>query len=106
MGEITNLVAVSGELNPKASVQGTVTSSKVSLRGVASIPEVIREVKRTPATRDELGMVIVCDNLNITEDGVLSVDVATSADPDNTKPITSAAVNTLVGNIDALLSSI
>lgn len=106
MGEITNLVAVSGELNPKASVRGTVTSSKVSLRGVASIPEVIREVKRIPATRDELGMVIVGDNLNITEDGVLSVDVATSADPDNTKPITSAAVNTLVGNIDALLTSI
>lgn len=69
MGEITNLVAVSGELNPKASVQGTVTSSKVSLRGVVSIPEVIREVKRTPATRDELGMVIVGDNRGIIATG-------------------------------------
>lgn len=106
MGQLTNLVTISGEINPKVSIQGTATSSKVSLRGVASIPEVIREVKRNPATREELGMIIVGDNLNITEEGVLSVDVATSADPDNTKPITSAAVNTLVGNIDALLSSI
>lgn len=40
------------------------------------------------------------------DSGVLSVDVATKAEEDNTKPITSAAVNTLVGNIDALLSTI
>lgn len=39
-------------------------------------------------------------------DGTLSVDVATEAEEDNTKPISSAAVNTLVGNIDALLSTI
>lgn len=40
------------------------------------------------------------------QEGVLSVDVATKAEEDNTKPITSAAVSTLVGNIDALLSTI
>lgn len=39
-------------------------------------------------------------------DGVLSVDVATEVQEDNTKPITSAAVNTTVGNINALLSNI
>lgn len=45
------------------------------------------------------------DGLKI-NNGVLSVDVATEAEEDNTKPITSAAVNTAVGNINALLSTI
>lgn len=38
--------------------------------------------------------------------GVLAVDTASSAQQDNTKPITSAAVYTEVGNISALLSLI
>lgn len=36
----------------------------------------------------------------------LSVDAATSVDKDNTKPITSAAVFTEIGNINALLATI
>ena len=36
----------------------------------------------------------------------LSVDVATSVEEDNTKPITSAAVHTTVGNIQTLLETI
>lgn len=70
-------------------------------------PDIVHEVGvETPATRDKLGLVRVGENLKITTEGVLSVDVATEADPDNSKPITSAAVNTIVGNIDALLSMI
>lgn len=57
------------------------------------------------ASADILGGVKIGSGLKIQED-VLSVDVATKAEEDNTKPITSAAVNTLVGNIDALLSTI
>lgn len=37
---------------------------------------------------------------------VLSVDVAGEAEKDNTKPISSAAVNTIVGNIGVLLGGI
>lgn len=37
---------------------------------------------------------------------VLSVDVANDAEKDNTRPISSAAVDTIVGNIDVLLSGI
>ena len=70
-------------------------------------PDIVHEVGvETPATRDKLGLVRVGENLKITTEGVLSVDVATEADPDNSKPITSAAVNAIVGNIDALLSMI
>lgn len=36
----------------------------------------------------------------------LSVDTATSAEEDNTKPITSAAVRAEIGNINALLATI
>lgn len=45
------------------------------------------------------------DGLKV-ENGKLSVDTATSAEQDNTKPITSGAVYTAVGNINALLATI
>lgn len=45
------------------------------------------------------------DGLKV-ENGKLSVDIATSAEQDNTKPITSGAVYTTVGNINALLATI
>lgn len=45
------------------------------------------------------------DGLKLT-DNVLSVDTATAAEQDNTKPITSAAVFETVGNIEILLGTI
>ena len=45
------------------------------------------------------------DGLKIV-DGKLTVDTAEAVEEDNTKPITSAAVYTTVGNIDALLKTI
>jgi hypothetical protein len=36
----------------------------------------------------------------------LSVDVANKAEQDNTKPISSSAVNTIIGNINVLLETI
>lgn len=59
-----------------------------------------------PATTETLGLIKVGENLTITEDGVLSVDTATQVEQDNTKPITSAAVHTEIGNIDVLLKTI
>lgn len=58
------------------------------------------------ATDKRLGAVMVGANLAITSDGVLSVDTANAMEQDNTKPITSAAVYTEVGNINSLLSTI
>lgn len=44
--------------------------------------------------------------LELTDDGVLNVKTTDSAEPDNTLPITSAGVNTIVGNIGAILDTI
>ena len=46
------------------------------------------------------------DTLVWSEDGVLSVNTADTVEKDNTRPITSAAVHTTVGNIEVLLSLI
>lgn len=58
------------------------------------------------AAPDRAGVVKVGENLSINEDGVLSVETATEANPDNTKPITAAAVAVQVGNIEILLRTI
>lgn len=52
------------------------------------------------------GIVRVGENLKISADGVLSVDTATTVEEDNTRPVTSAAVQTTVGNIEILLKTI
>ena len=51
------------------------------------------------------GGYIIGDGLKL-EERRLSVDTATTVDEDNTKPITSAAVFTAIGNINALLETI
>lgn len=107
MGEISIQQAVlTGSIKSSENLTcGIVPEGGVSGKMVS--PDIVHEVGvETPATRDKLGLVRVGENLKITTEGVLSVDVATEADPDNSKPITSAAVNTIVGNIDALLSMI
>lgn len=58
------------------------------------------------ATRDTAGIIKVGENLSISEDGVLSVVTTDTAQQDNTKPITSAGVYTLAGNIEVLLAAL
>lgn len=58
------------------------------------------------ATTTTLGGVIVGDNLTVSPEGRLSVQTVNAVKQDNTKPITSAAVYTEVGNINALLALI
>lgn len=70
----------------------------------------INEIKETGssgyATKDKDGTIKVGDNLKISEDGVLSVDTTDTAQQDNTKPMTSAGVYTLAGNIEVLLATL
>lgn len=78
---------------------------------VDAAQKVLDDLKETgsavgPATKETLGLVMVGENLTIDKDGVLSVDTAKAVEQDNTKPITSGAVYTEVGNINALLSAI
>lgn len=78
-----------------------------SLDATITIPQVIEEqYVLPPATRETLGGIIVGENLLVTEEGVLSVDTASSAEEDNTRPITAAAVYGEIGNINALLAVI
>lgn len=58
------------------------------------------------ASETVAGLVRVGENLKINADGVLSVDTATAVEEDNTRPVTSAAVHTELGNIEALLANI
>ena len=58
------------------------------------------------ATESTLGAVKVGNNLQITEDGTLSVNTTNQMEQDNTLPITSAGVYTTVGNIEVLLKTI
>ena len=46
------------------------------------------------------------DNTLILEDGILRVNTTDVAEKDNTQPITSAGVDTIVGNIGAILDTI
>jgi hypothetical protein len=57
------------------------------------------------ASADTLGGIKIGNNLKI-ENGVLSVDTATQVEQDNTKPVTSGAVHTELGNIEALLAGL
>lgn len=52
------------------------------------------------------GVSFTTDETLTLKDGVLSVNTAKEPDPDNTLPITSAAVAQTVGNIEILLQTI
>lgn len=58
------------------------------------------------ASKSKLGAVMIGDSLDISGTGKLSVLTASDAESDNTLPITSAAVYTEIGNINALLATI
>lgn len=76
-----------------------------TMSGNVTVPTDIGQ-RIEPATDHSLGGIIVGEDLQITSEGVLSVQKATEVTSDNTHPITAAAVYTIVGNIDVLLSTI
>ena len=93
MASLTARGVISGSLSGVGNLNGSLTVPK----GGGAIE---------PATTTTLGGIIVGDDLTITADGRLSVQKATEVESDNTHPITSAAVYTTVGNINALLQTI
>ena len=70
----------------------------VRLENESEISVGVSEITQTGGQSFEIG-----DGLKL-ENNVLSVDTADVVEKDNTKPVTSAAVYTEIGNIEALLS--
>lgn len=85
------------------------------LSKITSLPEITEEEEgkvlkvengepkwsESGSTSIKLGSGLIFD-----ETGAVSVDVASEAQEDNTRPISSGAVYTIVGNVDALLQTI
>lgn len=67
------------------------------------IPETIARMKDVS---EALLHIKTDDTLTYDEDGVFRVNTVNSAEQDNTRPITSAAVHTQLGNIEVLLKTI
>ena len=84
------------EVAVKNGFEGTEQEWANSLGGFYTLPV---------ATQTLLGGIMVGENLKIVG-GVLSVDTATEVEQDNTRPVTSAAVHTELGNIEVLLASL
>lgn len=84
---------LTGAVNGEKSLSGSV-SADGTLSATVSKP---RSIGGTYFTTDE--------TLTL-KDGVLSVNTAKEPEPDNTLPITSAAVHATVGNIGAILDTI
>lgn len=121
-GSIVTVASISGSVSVPETVEVLVKDhdelfnrdipNQHTIDSITGLREVLdskadaEDIPSSPATTTSLGTVKVGENLTITEDGVLSVDVASQAEADNTKPITSAAVNTLVGNVNAILHTI
>lgn len=69
--------------------------------------QVLTRTETGNAWKDPAGGYVIGDGLKLDpESNVLSVDTADTVEQDNTRPVTSAAVFTTVGNIDALLATI
>lgn len=79
-----------------------------SKNGVETTPRLQVHKVRTAsiATTETPGLVAIGAGLKVDSNGVASVDVANNAEADNTRPISSAAVYTQIGNINVLLESI
>lgn len=96
-------VVLDGELSLNLHIDGD-ASLDLPMDGDVGVQIVATDMR--PATTSLLGGIIVGDDLSITPQGRLSIIKADRAEQDNTHPITSAAVYTEIGNIDALLQTI
>lgn len=100
----TAVANVEGNLEAKIVALDNKTTQKFTVtdQDIKSINQRIETLEKA-----EGGVNFTTDKtLTLSEDGVLSVNTAVTVEADNTLPVTSAAVHTEIGNIDALLQTI
>lgn len=96
--EIPEIIVVGGsggsniEIDPTLTIQGQAADAKAVGDRLAILES------KVCFTTDE--------TLTLSEKNVLSVNTAKEPDPDNTLPITSAAVAVAIGNIEIILKTI
>ena len=86
--KLTNKPSING-----VTLQGDLTSEDLHIEASASFPE-----------EGSIGDILM--KTTTAKDGVSWITPASRAEEDNTRPITSAAVYTEIGNINALLATI
>lgn len=94
----------------KTDIAGKITAPASASIGqtirVKTVDETGHPTEWEAADASSGGVQFTTDETLSLKDGVLSVNTAQEPDPDNTLPITSAAVHTTVGNIEILLKTI
>lgn len=87
-------------------ITGTLTGAPTLCGSIGNPQTLSGSIDGPKASVIVQGTSFVTDETLSLKDGVLSVNTANVVEEDNTLPVTSAAVHTTVGNIEALLSTI
>lgn len=121
--KLTEELVVEKEFNTTIASLPVLQGLEPSEQVLQSYPDIIEQILKymeTPVSSEEIGKAVeeylrenpvggvqfeTDDTLKL-EDGILSVNTANKVEEDNTLPVTSAAVYTEVGNINALLATI
>ncbi len=99
---IEGAVQVANTIEPKNNGDFPVAmADRIQLNDGKTVQQKIDEIGDDGGTFYKAG-----DNIEITSDGRINVLTTNEAEQDNTKPMTSAGVYTVVGNIEALLKTI
>ena len=102
--QLTNVQRTAASAKSTADNAASVAGS--AAQEVESVSGQVDSLSARVETLEQSGAAFTTDETLTLANGVLSVNRATAVEKDNTLPITSAAVYTEIGNIDALLQTI
>ena len=94
------------ETAPPEPEQGWVNKVLAAGSSAKEAAERAEEAAKKAESAVPAGSLSIGDGLKWAADGKLTVDTADKVEQDNTKPVTSAAVHTELGNIEALLAAL
>lgn len=86
-------------------LQGLETTEKVTQKNPDLLEAMLKRIEKIEAFGGGGGNLNIGDGLKI-ENGKIVVDTAISVEKDNTRPVTSGSVYTVLGNVEALLSAL